>query len=89
MTCELWASLQKTVVQSCISTKQTCITRSTTESKLIAMDRTDEEDKWLRNFLVDVPLSPKLLSAILVHCDNQSCNYKSQKRGLQWQIETS
>ena len=56
------------------STKQTCIARSTMESEFIALDKAGEEAEWLRNFLEDIPLWPKPVTAIVVHCD---CNAAS------------
>jgi hypothetical protein len=54
------------------SSKQTCIARSTMESEFIALDKAGEEAEWLRNFLNDIPLWPKPLTAICVHCDCMS-----------------
>jgi hypothetical protein len=42
------------------------------ESEFIALDKAGEEAEWLRNFLNDIPLWPKPLTAICVHCDCMS-----------------
>ena len=54
------------------SSKQTCIARSTIESEFIALDKAGEEAEWLRNFLEDIPLWPKPVGPICIHCDSQS-----------------
>ncbi|KAF3675558.1 hypothetical protein FXO38_04703 [Capsicum annuum] len=46
------------------SSKQTCIARSTMESKFIALDKAGEEAEWLRNFLEDIPYCPKPVAPI-------------------------
>ena len=52
--------------------KQTCIARSTMESEFIALDKTGEEAEWLRNFLEDIPMWTKPVSAICIHCDSEA-----------------
>ena len=54
------------------SSKQTCIARSTMESEFIALDKTREEVEWLRNFLEDIPMWTKPVSAICIHCDSEA-----------------
>ena len=54
------------------SSKQTCIARSTMESEFIALDKAGEEAEWLRNFLEDIPLWPKPVAPICIHCDSQA-----------------
>ncbi|KAG7552374.1 Zinc finger CCHC-type [Arabidopsis thaliana x Arabidopsis arenosa] len=54
------------------SSKQTCIARSTMESEFIALDSAAEEAEWLRNFLEDIPLWPKPVTALCIHCDNMA-----------------
>ena len=44
--------------------KQTCIARSTMESEFIALDKAAEEAELLRNFLEDIPIWPKFVTAI-------------------------
>ena len=41
------------------------------ESKIIALDKAREEVEWVRQFLKDIPLWPKPVPAICIHCDNQ------------------
>mgnify|MGYP003703585753 CR=1 FL=1 len=54
------------------SSKQTCISRSTMESKFIALDKATKEVEWLRQFIEDIPHWLKPMPAICVHCDSQS-----------------
>ena len=60
------------------SSKQTCIARSMTESKFIALDKAGEEVKWLRHFLEDIPMWPQPVPAICIHCDSQSTIGRAQ-----------
>ena len=60
------------------SSKQTCIARSTMESKFIALDKCGEEAEWLRQFLEDIPRWPKPVPAIYIHCDSQSAIGRAQ-----------
>ena len=41
------------------------------ESEFIALDKEGEEAKLLRNFLEDIPMWPKPVTAICIHCDSQ------------------
>ena len=52
------------------SSKQTCIARSTMELEFIALDKVAEEAEWLRNFLEDIPVWHKPVTAICIHCDS-------------------
>ncbi|PHT54170.1 hypothetical protein CQW23_08632 [Capsicum baccatum] len=54
------------------SSKQTCIARSTMESKFIALDKAGEKAEWLRNFLEDIPYWPKPVAPICIHYDRQA-----------------
>ena len=60
------------------SSKQTVIARSTMESEFIALDKSGEEAEWLRQFVEDIPRWPKPLTAICIHCDNQSALARAQ-----------
>ncbi|KAF5931719.1 hypothetical protein HYC85_027890 [Camellia sinensis] len=60
------------------SSKQTCIARSTMESEFIALDKAGEEAEWLRHFLEDIPIWPKPVPAICIHCDSQSAIGRAQ-----------
>ena len=62
------------------------------KSKFIALNTAGEEAEWLRNFLKDIPLWPKPVPAICIHCDNQAAisrapnfiyngNYRHIRRG--------
>jgi len=39
------------------------------ESEFIPLDKAGEEAKWLRQILEDIPLWPKPVPAICIHCD--------------------
>lgn len=54
------------------SKKQTIITRSTTESELVALDIACIEAEWIKDFLLEIPIVSKPLPAISLHCDNKS-----------------
>ena len=60
------------------SSKQTCIARSTMESKFIALDKAREEAEWLRHFLEDMPMWMKLMPSICIHCDSKSTIGRAQ-----------
>ena len=60
------------------SSKQTCIARSTMESEFIALDLATEEADWLRSFLEGIPMWPKPVPAISMHCDSQSAIGRAQ-----------
>ena len=71
------------------SSKQTCIARSTMESKFIALDKAGEEAEWLQHFLEDIPNWPKPVPAICIHCDSQSAIGRAQNHnynGKSWHI---
>ncbi|KAM1495899.1 hypothetical protein ACFXTO_030567 [Malus domestica] len=54
------------------SSKQKCIARFTMESEFIALDLAGEEAEWLKNFLEDIPMWPKSVTAICIHCDSMA-----------------
>ena len=60
------------------SSKQTCIARSTMESKFIALDKAGEEAECLRHFLEDIPIWPQPVPATCIHCDSQSAIGRAQ-----------
>ena len=60
------------------SSKQTCIARSTMESKFIALDKAGEEVEWLRHFLEDMPMWMKPVPSICIHCDSKSAIGRTQ-----------
>ena len=60
------------------SSKQTCIARSTMEYEFIALDKAREEAEWLHQFLKDIPIWPKPVLAICIHCDSQSAIGRAQ-----------
>ncbi|GJY09211.1 hypothetical protein Tco_0377396 [Tanacetum coccineum] len=50
--------------------KQTCITDSIMESEFIALAAARKEAEWLMNLICDIPLCPKPISHIFIHCDS-------------------
>ena len=48
------------------------------ESEFIALDKAGEEAEWLRLFLEDIPIWPKLVPSICLHCDSQSAIGRAQ-----------
>jgi hypothetical protein len=54
------------------SCKQTVLTKSTTEAKLVALETITNEAEWLRELLMDIPFVDKPVPPILLYCDNQS-----------------
>ncbi|CAM8892736.1 unnamed protein product [Rhodiola kirilowii] len=54
------------------SKKQTCITSSTMESEFIALAAAGKEAEWLRNLVYEIPLWPKLIASISIHCDSKA-----------------
>ncbi|KAL0361579.1 UNVERIFIED_CONTAM: Retrovirus-related Pol polyprotein from transposon TNT 1-94 [Sesamum radiatum] len=55
---------------SWLSKKQTCITNSTMESEFVALAAAGKEAEWLRNLIHEIPLWPKPISPISIHCDS-------------------
>ncbi|KAL0352264.1 UNVERIFIED_CONTAM: Retrovirus-related Pol polyprotein from transposon TNT 1-94 [Sesamum calycinum] len=53
------------------SAKQTCIARSTVESKFIALELAGQEAEWLRNLIGDIPLWGST-APVSLHCDSQA-----------------
>ena len=58
--------------------KQTVISRSTMESKFIALDKCGKEANWQRHFLENIPRWPKPVPPICIHCDSQSAIGRAQ-----------
>ncbi|XP_077230109.1 uncharacterized protein LOC143863304 [Tasmannia lanceolata] len=54
------------------SKKQTIIAQSTMKSELIALTSACEEATWLKNFLSDIPVWYRPVSAVLIHCDSMT-----------------
>ncbi|GJR96163.1 retrovirus-related pol polyprotein from transposon TNT 1-94 [Tanacetum coccineum] len=54
------------------SSKQTVNTRSTMEAEFVALDKAAEEAKLLKSFLEGIPLWPKPVTAVCIHCDSMA-----------------
>ncbi|GKD20024.1 hypothetical protein Tco_1221727, partial [Tanacetum coccineum] len=52
------------------SKKQTCITGSTMESNFVALAIAGKEAECLRNLIHEIPIWPKLIASISIHCDS-------------------
>nr|GEZ04685.1 zinc finger, CCHC-type [Tanacetum cinerariifolium] len=65
-----WVFLLGGCAISWASNKQTCITDSMMESEFIALAATGKEARWLRNLIYEIPLWPKPISPISMHCDS-------------------
>ena len=51
---------------------------SVMESEFIALDKAGEEAEWLHQFLENIPIWPKPVLAICIHCDSQSTIGRAQ-----------
>jgi len=49
------------------------------ESEFIDLDKAGEEVEWFRQFFKDIPLWPKPVPVICIHCDNQAAIFRAQK----------
>ncbi|GKA43532.1 hypothetical protein Tco_0736256 [Tanacetum coccineum] len=54
------------------SKKQSCLTDSTMAAEFVALASCCKEAEWLRDLLINIPLWPKPMPPISVHCDSQS-----------------
>ena len=54
------------------SKKQTLITHSTMEYEFVTLAETGKEAEWLRNFLLEIPLTSNDLFSISIHCYSQA-----------------
>jgi hypothetical protein len=54
------------------SKKQTLITDSTMAAEFVALASCSKEAEWLRNLLIEIPIWPKPMSPISLHCDSQA-----------------
>ncbi|GJY11389.1 hypothetical protein Tco_0379574 [Tanacetum coccineum] len=42
------------------------------EAEFVALDKAAEEAEWLRSFLEGIPLWPKPVTAVCIHCDSMA-----------------
>nr|GEU28811.1 photosystem I assembly factor PSA3, chloroplastic [Tanacetum cinerariifolium] len=54
------------------SKKQSCLIDSTMASEFMALASCCKEAEWLRDLLINIPLWPKPMPPIFMHCDSQS-----------------
>ncbi|GKD07371.1 zinc finger, CCHC-type containing protein [Tanacetum coccineum] len=59
------------------SKKQTCITGSTMESEFAALATTGKEAEWLRNLIHEIPIWPKPIASISIHCNSAATLVKA------------
>ena len=67
-----WVFLYGGGAISWASKKQTCIADSTMTSEFIALHSAGKEAEWLRDLMHEIPLLPKPISPIVIHCDNNA-----------------
>nr|GEZ85123.1 zinc finger, CCHC-type [Tanacetum cinerariifolium]GEZ85759.1 zinc finger, CCHC-type [Tanacetum cinerariifolium] len=65
-----WVLLLRGGAISWASKKQTCIIGSTMESEFVALAAAGKEAEWLRNLIHEIPIWPKLIASIFIHCDS-------------------
>ncbi|KAK8923944.1 hypothetical protein KSP39_PZI019190 [Platanthera zijinensis] len=53
------------------SKKQTCIALSSMESELYALASAGEEAEWIRDMILDIPMTSLKMNSISIYCDNQ------------------
>ena len=68
----VWVFLPSGGAISWASKKQSCITTSTMESEFVALAVACKEEEWLRNLVHEVPIWPKPIFPISIHCDSVS-----------------
>ncbi|GJR97765.1 zinc finger, CCHC-type containing protein [Tanacetum coccineum] len=54
-----------------------CITTSTMESEFVASAAAGKESEWLRNLIHEIPIWPKPIAPISIHCDSAATLAKS------------
>ena len=54
------------------SKKQTLIIDSTMTAEFVALVSGSKEAEWLRNLLLEIPIWPKPMSPVSLHCDSQA-----------------
>lgn len=54
------------------SKKQSCISDSTMAAEFVALASCCKEAEWLRDLLINIPLWPKPMPPISIHCDSQA-----------------
>ncbi|GJR50818.1 zinc finger, CCHC-type containing protein [Tanacetum coccineum] len=59
------------------SKKQTCITGSTMEFEFVALATTGKEAEWLRNLIHEIPICPKPIGSISIHCNSAATLVKA------------
>ncbi|GJY51328.1 hypothetical protein Tco_0442175, partial [Tanacetum coccineum] len=65
-----WVFFLGGCVISWASKKQTCITSSTMEYEFVALVVAGKEAEWLRNLIHEIPIWPKPITSISIHCDS-------------------
>ncbi|GKA50433.1 hypothetical protein Tco_0743506 [Tanacetum coccineum] len=63
---------QLRVAVSWKSSKHIVNTISTMEAEFVALDKATEEAEWIRSFLKCIPLWPKPVTAMCIHCDSMA-----------------
>nr|GEU94121.1 zinc finger, CCHC-type [Tanacetum cinerariifolium] len=80
------------------SKKQTCIIGSIIEFEFVALAATGKKTEWLRNLTHEIPIWPKPIAPISIHCDSaatlakaysQMYNGKSRHLEAEFNVESS
>ncbi|GJY06238.1 peroxidase 72 [Tanacetum coccineum] len=69
------AQLKKNKGQSISQLQYTQVLRSlisTMEAEFVALDKAAKEVEWLRSFLEGIPLWPKPMTGVCIHCDSMA-----------------
>jgi len=66
-----WVYLLDRGTVSWASKKQICITDSIMAAAFVASVAASKEAEWLRNLLLEMPIWPKPMSPLSVHCDSK------------------
>ncbi|XP_074293075.1 secreted RxLR effector protein 161-like [Silene latifolia] len=61
------------------SKKKTCIKSLTMESKFIALPAAGKEAEWLRNLVHEIPVWPRPIPPISIHCDSSATLAKAYR----------
>ena len=56
------------------------------EAEFINLDLTCTEAEWIRNLLINLPLSDNIIPAISIHCDNEAAIAKAKNANLNEKI---
>ena len=64
------------------SIKQTCVADSTTEAEYVAASEAAKEAVWLKKFILDLQVIPRVGQPITLYCDNSGTVAQSKKANV-------